>query len=221
RPASVHKVHCLFPCPWPKKRHAKHRLFSADFLKLVNSRLVEGGRLWLVTDHRPYADWIAERLPGTGFAVERRMTPPRFGTKFEKKWLEAGQQMFDELVLSKVADAESADNGVAEMKTYFLEKIDPALVEFGRLAGPVSVQFKDFMFDAGRERGMVQAVVTEHLQSQYLWITVHRTSQGWCLAAAAGNSVLPTTGVQQAMELARDAFLASALPANGRAQNRG
>ena len=24
---SLARVHCLFPCPWPKKRHVRHRLF--------------------------------------------------------------------------------------------------------------------------------------------------------------------------------------------------
>lgn len=204
--SEVQKVHCLFPCPWPKKRHAKHRLLSRDFLALVNSRLAGPGQMRIVTDHHPYADWIAEESAGAGFSLERRSIPPTFGTKFERKWSAAGQQAFDEIVLTKAADIHLSDQEVGEMKTYFLDKIDPARVGFGLLAGPVSVQFKDFIFDAGRSRGMVQAVVTENGQTQYVWIMIRRTANNWCLSAAPGSSVLPTAGVLKALEMARDAF---------------
>ena len=37
QPRSLERIHCLFPCPWPKKNQVKHRLFSRDFLKLLNN----------------------------------------------------------------------------------------------------------------------------------------------------------------------------------------
>ena len=208
-PRSVEQVHCLFPCPWPKKRHAKHRLFSTDFLRIVNSRLVDGGGLRLVTDHGPYADWIVEGASDVGFGIDRGTIPASFGTKFEKKWSAGGQQMFNELVFRKNRHVESKNNEVCDMRTYFLETIDPANVEFAGLSGPVSIEFKDFLFDAGRARGMVQAIVTEDRRTQYLWLLITRTAKGWCLCAAPGSGILPTDGVRQALELAQTAFLKS------------
>ena len=205
-PQSVRQVHCLFPCPWPKKRHAKHRLFSTDFLQLVNSRLVAGGCLRLVTDQRPYADWIMECLPGTGFAVERRVIPPSFGTKFEKKWLESGQQTFDELLFVKTAHVHWQEEGARTMTIYYIDKIDPKIVKFEGLTGPVSVQFKDFIFDPVLNKGMLLAIVVEDRRTQYLWMMIDRTTKGWCLSAAPGSSALPTGGVQKALELAHAAF---------------
>ena len=38
-PQTVQRVYALFPCPWPKERHVKHRLFAQTFLTLLNSRL--------------------------------------------------------------------------------------------------------------------------------------------------------------------------------------
>lgn len=207
--ASVERIHCLFPCPWPKKRHAKHRLFSANFLRLVNSRLTIGGQLRLVTDHRPYVDWIIEGMGEAGFVVNRRTIPATFGTKFEKKWSAAGQQLFDELVFSKVADVGTEDIEASKMRTYFLDHIDPAKVTLPKLSGPVSVQFRDFIFDSARERGMLQAVVAEDGQTQYLWIMVSRTAKNWCLCVAPGLCVLPTEGTLRALELAYEAFLES------------
>ena len=102
-PKTIARVHCLYPPPWPKKSDAKHRLFTADFLKLVNSRLVDGGVLKIVTDHHPYIDWIQENIQDTGFSVEFKNIQANYGTKFEKKWVEGGQSEFYELLLTKHA----------------------------------------------------------------------------------------------------------------------
>ncbi|MCS7065798.1 MAG: methyltransferase domain-containing protein, partial [Fimbriimonadales bacterium] len=42
-PESFIRIYSLFPCPWPKKRHHKYRLFSQRFLQLLNSRLMPEG----------------------------------------------------------------------------------------------------------------------------------------------------------------------------------
>jgi tRNA (guanine-N7-)-methyltransferase len=184
-------------------------LFSTEFLRVVNSRLVDGGQLKIVTDHHPYADWIVEGAGGTGFDIERRTVPPGLGTKFEKKWSAAGQQAFNELVFLKTTHVHSEEGRVEEMKIYFLDHMDPERVVFPEEAGPVSIQFKDYMFDFTSSRGMVQAIVTEDRRTQYLWIAVNRTAKGWCLQAAPGGGILPTTGVQRALELAHEAFVKS------------
>ena len=48
-PLALQRVYSLFPCPWPKERHAKHRLFSHTFLTLLNSRLQPDGEVLVVT----------------------------------------------------------------------------------------------------------------------------------------------------------------------------
>jgi tRNA (guanine-N7-)-methyltransferase len=93
-PQSLHRVYALFPDPWPKKRHTKHRLFSHTFLRLLNSRLVSGGEARIITDHQPYLAWIMEQVGGTGLESRCELIPPRFGTKYERKWHESGQQEF-------------------------------------------------------------------------------------------------------------------------------
>src|SRR3989338_11217816 len=57
-PESIEKVYCLFPCPWPKKAHVRHRLFSADFLRLLNSRLKPRGEVKILTDFLAFVQWI-------------------------------------------------------------------------------------------------------------------------------------------------------------------
>jgi tRNA (guanine-N7-)-methyltransferase len=59
-PGSLAEVQLLFPDPWPKKRHHKRRIVQHDFVALVASRLIPGGRLHVATDWEPYAE---EMLP--------------------------------------------------------------------------------------------------------------------------------------------------------------
>jgi tRNA (guanine-N7-)-methyltransferase len=55
-PESLAGVRIFFPDPWPKKKHHKRRLVQPEFVALVASRLVVGGRLHLATDWAEYAD---------------------------------------------------------------------------------------------------------------------------------------------------------------------
>ncbi|MES1179669.1 MAG: tRNA (guanine(46)-N(7))-methyltransferase TrmB, partial [Hyphomicrobium sp.] len=45
--ATISRVFILFPDPWPKKRHHKRRLFSADLLGVLARVMVPGGELRL------------------------------------------------------------------------------------------------------------------------------------------------------------------------------
>jgi tRNA (guanine-N7-)-methyltransferase len=47
-------VFILFPDPWPKLRHHKHRILQPAFLDAVANRMGEGARLLFRTDHEPY-----------------------------------------------------------------------------------------------------------------------------------------------------------------------
>lgn len=47
-------VYILFPDPWPKTRHHKHRLVQPDFLARVAAGAAPGARLYFRTDYQPY-----------------------------------------------------------------------------------------------------------------------------------------------------------------------
>ena len=51
-----------FPDPWPKGRHAKHRLFQAHFILELARVLKRDARLTVVTDHSDYASNIASQM---------------------------------------------------------------------------------------------------------------------------------------------------------------
>ncbi len=52
----------LFPDPWPKKRHHKHRLLKEGFIKMLEERLEPEGVISIATDHIDYRDWIIEEF---------------------------------------------------------------------------------------------------------------------------------------------------------------
>ena len=57
---SVDGIHLFFPDPWPKKRHHKRRIVNNEFLKLVHSKIKDGGFIHIATDWVPYAEQIQE-----------------------------------------------------------------------------------------------------------------------------------------------------------------
>ena len=101
-PASVERALLLFPDPWPKKKHHKRRILQLEFVELVESRLQTGGVLHCATDWAEYADEMLDLLStrenlknldaDTGFSPR---PPYRPETKFERRGLRLGHQVFD------------------------------------------------------------------------------------------------------------------------------
>jgi hypothetical protein len=151
-----------------------------------------------------------ERAPLAGFGADRRLIPPTYATKFEKKWLAGGQSAFDEILLTKASAAPDVETKANPMRTYFLDKIDPARVTFTGSQEGATIEFKEYVFDASQKKGMALAIISEEGRVQYLWIMIVQTTKGWCVCPAVGHNVLPTPGVQRAMELAYEAFRSSA-----------
>ena len=208
-PRSVHRVYSLFPCPWPKKRHAKHRLFSHAFLQLLNSRLTTDGEALIVTDHRPYLDWLLAQLPNTGFRAHWEAIPPRFGTKYERKWQRAGQEQFYELRLIKHAHRDVPPKEEIALRIHRVAHFDPDRFRPAGSRGDVAVEFKEFLYDPRRQKGMARVFVAEGELKQEFWIAIVWDGEAWVVRPAQGCGVVPTAGVQRALDLARDAALRS------------
>jgi len=54
RAARFSALYILFPDPWPKRRHRKHRLLNPAFLSEIAPRAAAEARLYLRTDYEPY-----------------------------------------------------------------------------------------------------------------------------------------------------------------------
>lgn len=86
-----------FPCPWPKKRHARRRVTTPSFIETLGFSLAEGGFFELLTDDESYALEAKKAMEGhPSFGVEAfEVNPVRpVTTKYERKWLEMGRPIF-------------------------------------------------------------------------------------------------------------------------------
>lgn len=61
-PQSAQSIWVTFPDPFPKKRHAKHRMLHPDFLRVYKTILASGGRLHVKTDNQAFFEWSLEQL---------------------------------------------------------------------------------------------------------------------------------------------------------------
>lgn len=66
----VDLIYLNFSDPWPKDRHAKRRLPSAEFLKRYNQILKKDGRLEFKTDNCALFDFAVEQLSEAGWQAE-------------------------------------------------------------------------------------------------------------------------------------------------------
>jgi len=101
-PASLAEVRIYFPDPWHKKRHNKRRLVQPEFLALLASRVIPGGRLHLATDWADYAEHIRDVLASAPHwridaqHADPAVRPPwRIETHFERRGLRLGHGVWD------------------------------------------------------------------------------------------------------------------------------
>ena len=86
---SVTAFYLLFPDPWPKRRHHRRRVVTADFLEAVRVCLVAEGKLFLATDHNDYFAAIQRAISkAAGFEIAKsEWTLPT--STFERRYLAA------------------------------------------------------------------------------------------------------------------------------------
>jgi len=199
-PSVIRKVFCLFPCPWPKKKHIKYRLFSRDFFRLANSRLIKKGEMIIVTDFLPYFEWMKEEVEGCGFQTKTRIVKPQFDTKFERKWCAQGKKEFYELHLVKTRHIAVAVKKDVSLKNYFVKNFIPERFSFTNKKGETSIVLKEFLFDPENNKAMVRLLVSEKNISQHLWVMIAKQKARWRVSKAEGHPILPTEGVTAALE---------------------
>lgn len=90
-----------FPDPWPKEKHAKHRLLQEPFFENLSRVCAPGAPLTIATDHQAYAEWAIEGLSRSCHWRAAEPSPhyileyPGYGTSyFEALFREQGRQIY-------------------------------------------------------------------------------------------------------------------------------
>lgn len=215
-PRTLASAYALFPCPWPRRRNIHERLFGRRFVRTLNNRLVDGGTVEIVTDHLPYMDWIRGEVAGSGFESRVEAVAPRYETKYERRWTARGQGIFQRIALRKVAHDEVKPTEESDLKTHRVERFDPDRFAPEGARGECALEFRDFLFDARRRRGMVRVVVAEDDLTQDFWIEIAAREGDWHIRPARGSWVLPTRGAAHALDRVRAAAAATGRSAPAR-----
>jgi tRNA (guanine-N7-)-methyltransferase len=79
------QIWILHPDPWPKAKHEKRRLLSAEFLGRLAERLIPGGRIIIGTDHYEHYDWICEQAGKTGLRIAGGADTEVIQTRYQRK----------------------------------------------------------------------------------------------------------------------------------------
>jgi tRNA (guanine-N7-)-methyltransferase len=100
---SVETFYLLFPDPWPKRRHQRRRIFTADFLDSVAAVVQPGGLLRAATDQLDYfqqMESISRAHPQFEIVASDDVSLP--ATKFERRFRERGAPIY-RLTLRKIS----------------------------------------------------------------------------------------------------------------------
>jgi tRNA (guanine-N7-)-methyltransferase len=93
---SLERVFVNFPDPWPKRRHAEHRLITKEFVQILSKGVTLKGEFILATDDETYALSAIEILNNA--ASWKPLLPPPY---FTHQWEGFGTSFFQDLWLRK------------------------------------------------------------------------------------------------------------------------
>jgi tRNA (guanine-N7-)-methyltransferase len=79
------QIWILHPDPWPKARHEKRRLCSAEFLGLLARHLAPEGKIIIGTDHYGYYDWVMEQARQSKLQITELRNDGIITTRYQKK----------------------------------------------------------------------------------------------------------------------------------------
>ena len=167
-PGSVERVLMQFPMPWPKQRHAKHRVTSPAFADALARVLAPGARFELVTDQGWYAEEAEAvfRAHAAFDALEAAQNPPRaFRTRYERRWLADGRTIHRLRVVRAATPAPDAVLTSIAMENLRLDALPDA-------AAVLALQ------DSRYQDGELQAEVKR------IW----RAEGGWLLQVASADA---------------------------------
>ena len=98
--AAFSDLFILFPDPWPKLRHHKHRIIQPEFLSRAAARAAPIARLCFRTDSAPYFEYAQRHVRAhSDWALVDEPWPFEFSTVFQNRALQ--YQSFIALVTSK------------------------------------------------------------------------------------------------------------------------
>jgi tRNA (guanine-N7-)-methyltransferase len=92
--AEFEKIFILFSDPWPKRRHAKNRLFQQRFAVELSRVLRPGGRVYVAHDDPRYVAQIRDVFRALASSFVHRDDGVEFTTFYADKWRKEGRKLW-------------------------------------------------------------------------------------------------------------------------------
>ncbi|MDO5131765.1 MAG: tRNA (guanosine(46)-N7)-methyltransferase TrmB [Eubacteriales bacterium] len=98
----IDRIYLNFSDPWPKERHARRRLPSADYLRRYDRILAQDGEIEFKTDNRGLFDFAVEETAQSSFAITQItydlhndpvMNEGNIMTEYEEKFSKKGNRI--------------------------------------------------------------------------------------------------------------------------------
>ncbi|MCP5491917.1 MAG: tRNA (guanosine(46)-N7)-methyltransferase TrmB [Chlamydiales bacterium] len=92
--SSVEKIYVNYPDPWPKERHAKHRLIQTPFANEMARVAKEGAIATFVTDDQPYGNQMQSEMKAPWQLLRADLLDTSYGTSFfDQLWRSKGRSI--------------------------------------------------------------------------------------------------------------------------------
>lgn len=93
---TIDRVYINFPDPWPKTKHAKHRIMHEAFKQQLHRILRKDGKVILTTDDRNYLDKSIALMQGSSFLLDQLIEDPKFfgDSYFSTLWQNMGRKIY-------------------------------------------------------------------------------------------------------------------------------
>jgi hypothetical protein len=89
------------------------------------------------------------------------------------------------------------------MRTHRIKQFDPDHFTPADELGPLSVVFKDYIYDRDRRKAMVGVFLSEDGFQKDFWVRIEFQGEDWHIAPASWQEFLPTRSAQRALDLVR------------------
>jgi tRNA (guanine-N7-)-methyltransferase len=204
---SINKLIVNFPCPWPKAKHAKNRLFDEKFIDTLSSVLEVDGELTLTTDDFVYVCDVENKFKGNGCfevknIVEVKQLP--FKTRYEKKWENEGRKKY--LLIARKKFKKSIKRlleGELDLPHEKIKKVDfdklPSLIGLKKSSGNMAIVIKDVYTKIDGSEYLVKVFSEDEGYIQSYFVNVIRMREGWLVKLDDIAKAYRTPSVKEAV----------------------
>lgn len=203
---SVEAIFINFPDPWPKKRHHKRRITTAEHLLLFAKKLKKEGFIQLKTDHPDFLDFsIQEAEKLNCFEIIQLENPEEsIKTKYEKKWLQQEKKIFIVRFIKKSEPNELTSLTIPKIKKVnYMPKLKiKDFVDFTELEGRTfkiepNLVVKFFRsFERKNEEWLIETLLVEDNYTHYFFTYLKKLpDNSFVLSVSDFSEVIKTEGV--------------------------